>query len=76
MIGLVIGGAEDFLRLWRERSHALAAARPSALIKETALPAIRSKEVGTSPELLDTPALSNRITSRSRARPSVTAGSQ
>src|ERR1700730_10223885 len=30
MIGLVIGGAEDFLRLWRERSHALAAARAGA----------------------------------------------
>ena len=30
MIGLVIGGAEDFLRLWSERSHALAAARAGA----------------------------------------------
>ena len=32
--------------------------------------------VGTSPVLLETPALLNRITSRSLARPSVTAGSQ
>jgi hypothetical protein len=32
--------------------------------------------VGTSPERLDTPALLNRITSRSLARPSVTAGTQ
>ena len=32
--------------------------------------------VGTSPELLETPALLNKITSRSRAKPSVTAGSQ
>jgi len=30
MIGLVIGGAEDFLRLWRERGHALPTARASA----------------------------------------------
>src|SRR5258708_36586061 len=30
MIGLVIGGAEDFLRLWRERGHALATTRASA----------------------------------------------
>src|ERR1700722_5622155 len=30
MIGMVIGGAEDFLGLWRERSHALAAARAGA----------------------------------------------
>jgi hypothetical protein len=30
MIGLVIGGAEDFLRLWRERGHALATARTGA----------------------------------------------
>src|ERR1700730_1124271 len=30
MIGLVIGAAEDFLRLWRERSHALATARAGA----------------------------------------------
>src|SRR6202022_2585539 len=35
-----------------------------------------SNVVGTSPELLETPALLNKITSRSRARPSVTAGSQ
>jgi hypothetical protein len=27
--GLVIGAAEDFLRLWRERSHDLAGAKPS-----------------------------------------------
>src|ERR1700730_7496552 len=30
MIGIVIGGAEDFLRLWSERSHALAAAQAGA----------------------------------------------
>src|SRR3984893_16121826 len=30
MIRIVIGGAEDFLRLWSERSHALAAARAGA----------------------------------------------
>ena len=30
MIEIVIGGAEDFLRLWSERSHALAAARAGA----------------------------------------------
>src|SRR5258708_7419502 len=30
MIGLVIGGAEDFLGLWRERGHALATARAGA----------------------------------------------
>src|ERR1700676_993248 len=30
MIGIVIGGAEDFLRLWSERSHALAATRAGA----------------------------------------------
>jgi hypothetical protein len=38
--------------------------------------AISSNVAGTSPELLDTPALLNRITSRSRANPSVTVGSQ
>jgi antirestriction protein ArdC len=37
---------------------------------------IRSNVVGTSPELLETPALLNRITSRLRAKPSVTVGSQ
>jgi hypothetical protein len=112
MIGLVIGGAEDFLRLWCQRSHALAAAgagadqdqapdevgrlkgdllrdkavdrkaehidlpQPQRLMKETALAAICSQEVGTSPEVLETLALLNRTTSRSVARPSVTAGSQ
>ena len=35
-----------------------------------------SNVVGTSPELLEMPALSNRITSRVTARPSVTSGSQ
>src|SRR5216683_1210628 len=30
MIGLAIGGAEDFLRLWRERGHALATTRAGA----------------------------------------------
>jgi ATP-dependent DNA ligase len=35
-----------------------------------------SQVVGTSPELLETPALLNKTTSRSRAKPSVTAGSQ
>jgi glucose-6-phosphate 1-dehydrogenase len=45
-------------------------------MKATALAPICSNVVGTSPELLETPALSNKITSRSRARPSVTAGSQ
>jgi hypothetical protein len=49
---------------------------PIALIKETAFVPICSQEVGTSPELLETPALLNRITSRVFARPSVTAGSQ
>src|SRR4029077_18527942 len=50
--------------------------RPSALMKAMALAPICSNVVGTSPELLETPALLNRITSRSRARPSVTVGSQ
>ena len=45
-------------------------------MKAMALAAISSNEVGTSPELLETPALLNRITSRVAARPSVTAGSQ
>jgi len=44
--------------------------RPSALMKAMALAPIRSNVVGTSPELLETPALLNRITSRSRAKPS------
>ena len=30
LIGIVIGGAEDFLRLWSERAHALATARAGA----------------------------------------------
>src|ERR1700730_7434719 len=49
---------------------------PSALMKAMALAPISSNVVGTSPELLETPALLNRITSRSLARPSVTTGSQ
>jgi len=48
----------------------------SALMKAMAFAAISSMEVGTSPELLETPALLNRITSRSLAKPLVTAGSQ
>src|SRR6202163_4064335 len=50
--------------------------RPSALMKAMASAPIRSNVVGTSPELLETPALLNKITSRSRAKPSVTVGSQ
>ena len=50
--------------------------KPSARLKATALAPICSNVVGTSPELLETPALLNKITSRSRAKPSVTAGSQ
>src|SRR3984893_8415993 len=49
---------------------------PSALIKAIALAPISANVSGTSPELLETPALSNRMTSRSLAKPSVTAGSQ
>ncbi len=49
---------------------------PSVLMKATALAPIRSTVVGTSPELLEMPALLNRMTSRSLAKPSVTAGSQ
>src|ERR1700677_646196 len=49
---------------------------PSALMKAIALAPIPAIESGTSPELLETPALSNRMTSRSSATPSVTAGSQ
>src|SRR6476646_7289271 len=49
---------------------------PSAFTNTMALPPICSKEVGTSPELLQTPALLNRMTSRFLAKPSVTAGSQ
>jgi len=61
----VVGvGVDDQLRI------------PSARVKATALAPICSNVVGTSPELLETPALLNRITSRSRARPSVTVGSQ
>jgi hypothetical protein len=48
----------------------------TALMKATALAAMPSTEVGTSPELLEMPALSNRTTSRSLANPSVTSGSQ
>jgi hypothetical protein len=48
----------------------------SALMKAAALAAISSTEVGTSPELLEIPALLNRMTSRSLAKPSVTAGSR
>src|ERR1700692_4886185 len=44
---------------------------PSALMKAMAFAAIPSMEVGTSPELLETPALLNRITSRSLATPLV-----
>src|SRR6267142_1713475 len=51
-------------------------ARLSAPMKAMALPAIPSIEVGTCPELLEMPALLNRMTSRSLAKPSVTAGSQ
>src|SRR2546430_11356860 len=40
--------------------------RPSALMKAMALAPICSNVVGTSPELLETPALSNKITSLSR----------
>jgi hypothetical protein len=50
--------------------------RPSAPMKAMALAAIPSIEVGTCPELLEMPALLNRMTSRSLASPSVTAGSQ
>src|SRR6266403_1459667 len=46
-------------------------ARPSAPMKAMALPAIPSIEVGTCPELLEMPALLNRMTSRSLAKPSV-----
>src|SRR6202140_812221 len=49
--------------------------KPSARLKATALAPICSNVVGTSPELLEMPALLNKITSRSRAKPSVTAGS-
>jgi len=45
-------------------------------MKAMALAPICSNVVGTSPELLETPTLLNRITSRSRASPSVTVGSQ
>jgi hypothetical protein len=45
-------------------------------MKATALAPISATLPGTWPELDDTPALSNRITSRFRAKPSVTAGSQ
>src|SRR6267142_2710060 len=51
-------------------------ASPSALMNATALAPICAILVGTSPEELDTPALLNRMTSRSLAKPSVTAGSQ
>src|SRR5258708_12940414 len=44
--------------------------KPSARLKATALAPICSNVVGTSPELLETPALLNKITSRSRAKPS------
>src|SRR5258708_40089633 len=30
MVGIIIAGAQDFLRLWSERRHALAAARAGA----------------------------------------------
>jgi hypothetical protein len=45
-------------------------------MKAMAFAPISWKLAGVSPEELDTPALLNRITSRSLARPSVTAGSQ
>ena len=45
-------------------------------MKAMASVAICPNVVGTSPELLETPALLNKITSRSRAKPSVTVGSQ
>jgi len=48
----------------------------SVLRKVTALAPIRSTAAGTSPELLEMPALLNRITSRPLPKPSVTAGSQ
>ena len=51
-------------------------ARPSALMNVAALTAISSTEAGTSPLVLEMPALLNRITSRVAASPSVTAGSQ
>jgi hypothetical protein len=44
-------------------------------MKAIALAPISAKEPGTSPELLETPALSNSMISRSLAKPSVTAGS-
>jgi hypothetical protein len=59
----------------REAEH-IHLLKPSARLKATALAPICSNVVGTSPELLETPALLNKITSRSRAKLSVTAGSQ
>src|SRR6267378_6014423 len=60
----------------REKPSTSTWLRPSALMKASALAAIPSTEVGTSPELLEMPALSNRTTSPSLAKPSVTSGSQ
>src|SRR5258707_3071746 len=59
-----------------ENPRALSFLTPSASMKAAACCAISSIEVGTSPLELDTPALLNKITSRSWANPSVTAGSQ
>src|SRR6266436_5426506 len=59
-----------------EKPRTSALFKRSARLKATALALICSNVVGTSPELLETPALLNKITSRSRAKPSVTAGSQ
>src|SRR5258706_14601941 len=52
-----------------EKPSTSALFRPTARVKATALPPICSNVAGTSPELLETPALLNKITSRPRAKP-------
>ena len=59
-----------------EKPSTLTRWSPSALMNAMAFRPISSTEVGTSPELLETPALSNRITSLTLAKPSVIVGSQ
>ena len=59
-----------------EKPSTSALFKPNARMKAIAFAPISSNVPGTSPEVLETPALSNKMTSRSLARPSVTAGSQ
>jgi hypothetical protein len=71
-----LGGRYPWLRGFRHGSRQTAEPGSLPETPQSARPTSASAAAVTSPELLETPALSNKITSRSRAKPSVTAGSQ